>query len=453
VLAQFLLTLLLLNAPSYSRGSVVLNDGRCFTLVISLNELESITFETPGSPSNRLGPIKPSSIDCEVVPTTDAMAHSSESSSFTTAPESIRAGNSRNLSRLSEFVSDMAGGEWKEIPNSEVSAVLLSRKQMELLSAKQGKTGLGRYTWGNSGSRAVITAWNSAAFDGRHWYLFGGGHADYGGNELYRFDFTTLEWDRFTDPEILDRPDFDANDRTARCPVPRKGPGSTHTYGGITFVPTTDSIWLWAANAYCYQSGATGATRGVWEFDIASRTWHYRGPYGVNGRAKAAFDDKTGHIVVFGKSGAKYFDPKSGNTVRSWGSATGSSNFGMAIVDARRRIAYETGWSGVRQLQLDQPVAKVRWLAKGWPKGLNYQSGIALHDESGKLVFWKGDRAVWLLDPTVGTWSKLSNEIGAAPKRAKGRPFGKWIYISELKIFAGLDNPNQGVWLYRLPSQ
>jgi len=47
-----------------------------------------------------------------------------------------------------------------------------------------------------------MTAWSGGAFDTTRDRLvvWGGGHADYPGNELYVFDLGTLRWQRLTDP-------------------------------------------------------------------------------------------------------------------------------------------------------------------------------------------------------------------------------------------------------------
>ena len=62
------------------------------------------------------------------------------------------------------------------------------------------------YDWSpNSvpGTYGGITAWSGAAFDSMNTRLLlnGGGHSDYGGNEIYAFDFDTDTWSRLSDPE------------------------------------------------------------------------------------------------------------------------------------------------------------------------------------------------------------------------------------------------------------
>ena len=77
-------------------------------------------------------------------------------------------------------LEDLQPGRWLQIPNSKLAAVLPSPLPP-------------------GGSPANITeAWNSGAFDTKRNRLLvtGGGHNDYGGNEVYAFDVPTLKWSK-----------------------------------------------------------------------------------------------------------------------------------------------------------------------------------------------------------------------------------------------------------------
>ena len=139
-----------------------------------------------------------------------------------------RAGATGDLSALKAVVSHMAPGSWYELPKTSIKPVLASRAQ----APDDG---------GVTGPVSVITAWNGAAFEGQNWYFFGGGHADYSGNEVYDFDFATLKWSRLTEPSKMQA-------RTPSVPCPEtvdNTPLSSHTYDGFLYVPTTKSVWLW----------------------------------------------------------------------------------------------------------------------------------------------------------------------------------------------------------------
>src|SRR5215831_10640591 len=82
----------------------------------------------------------------------------------------------------------MAPDTWLSVPNSHMSTVAPTNGQFA-------------GTWGVGGPANVIAAWCGGALDTQRsrLILWGGGHADYYGNELYAFDIPTLKWSRLTD--------------------------------------------------------------------------------------------------------------------------------------------------------------------------------------------------------------------------------------------------------------
>ena len=114
-----------------------------------------------------------------------------------------------------------------------------------------------------SGPGSVLIAWNGAAFDEKNLllYFMGGGHADYGGNEVYEFDLKTGRWTRLTNPSpltFLYQIREATPTKTARyCWTPdmRRVPGSSHTYDGLQFSKKTKTIFLLmggAADGSCF---------------------------------------------------------------------------------------------------------------------------------------------------------------------------------------------------------
>src|SRR5262249_18906655 len=57
----------------------------------------------------------------------------------------------------------------------------------------------------NTGPNAIMAAWSGAALDtvSESLLVWGGGHGDYGGNEVYAFSFDTLTWSRKSDPSSV----------------------------------------------------------------------------------------------------------------------------------------------------------------------------------------------------------------------------------------------------------
>jgi len=153
--------------------------------------------------------------------------------------------DSNNLDPLTQILATnpMAGQEWRQIApagTSNIGDVLLSSAQAQQFLQTNG----GVEFWGNSGSKSVLGAWNSAAFDAvnNRMYFFGGGHKDYGGNEVYMYDFDALSWSRITDPAPLVVVEGAGGGDPAY--IPQSSPAAPHTYDGLLWNPVSQTMWL-----------------------------------------------------------------------------------------------------------------------------------------------------------------------------------------------------------------
>ena len=109
---------------------------------------------------------------------------------------------------------------------------------------------------------AVTGAWNSAAFDTtrNRLVLWGGGHGDYLGNELYALELDTLSVRRLTDPALpladMSCPEALANGRQ---------PNSRHTYDGLAYIEHADRLFAFGGS----RSPCGFMSNGTWTFSFA----------------------------------------------------------------------------------------------------------------------------------------------------------------------------------------
>jgi len=160
----------------------------------------------------------------------------------------------KNLASCIDELANHSQGGWCEIRASvdhpSISSVWPSN--------------LDRRTRMRTGPSAILEAWNGAAFDEDNYifYFIGGGHADYGGNEMYKFDLHNGKWERLTDPSPLNKlylvPSKKKHaDKKKYCWAPdvNVAPGAAHSYDGIQFSHATKTIFLavmGAANGSCF---------------------------------------------------------------------------------------------------------------------------------------------------------------------------------------------------------
>lgn len=86
----------------------------------------------------------------------------------------------------------------------------------------------------------VVYAWSSVAWDSKrnNLLLWGGGHASYGGNEMYVWDGSTGAWTRGSLPSRM--VGVAGADERTRVAVDGAAPQSAHTYEGNLYLPVND---------------------------------------------------------------------------------------------------------------------------------------------------------------------------------------------------------------------
>jgi hypothetical protein len=227
---------------------------------------------------------------------------------------------------------DLAVGEWWQVPdvgNSQLADV---------------------YNPSNpAGSTQIISAWNGGAIDTlrRDLIIWGGGHADYSGNEVYAFNFDPadtlgyLEWRR---KSLSSTADTDDNESYADG-----SPTSRHTYSSLEYDPVADRL-VCGLGGSLYDSGAF--SNSCWSFDLTNETpsaaapsaWtqHDDGAATGGGTGNLAYDKIAALFYnqhAQGNGGLQTFDP-----TQAPGSQWDVINTGDAGVVNRQRsvIAYTT---------------------------------------------------------------------------------------------------------------
>ena len=365
---------------------------------------------------------------------------------------------------------------WCEVIRSKdhpsISSVWLPRKDKKV--------------WMHSGPRSVLTTWNSAAFDATRniMYFTGGGHANYGGNEVYQFDLSNSRWTRLTSPSPLEYlfvgRDYNKKGFKARklcwAPTNRHVPPSAHTYDGLQFSKKTQTIFYFAmdaANGACFnddkdeyrdspliQNKTRQQFAGWFEFNpdlkesrngLEPLTWRKIFNYkqlikmGIE-RGYPVTAELPNNDIVFGsRHKTVVYDPSTPtlSQVKPY-TKQGSSGDGTFMYDKTRDYVWFINRNNLTAFDRTSG-KKVKSLNANVPHG----KSIAFNQE-GHVVTWDGNSTILSINPDdkKPEWQRTYwGENG--PMNSFGRVFGKWVYLAEEGLFAGISNDKTGFWLYK----
>jgi len=351
--------------------------------------------------------------------------------------------------------------------------------------------------------RSIVGGWSGAVFDTRRQRLviFGGGHADYGGEELYAFDLDTLSWQRLTTPS--EHPDADQSAEGARlfesCGYYARGPfdvdavpdadrqrnrstgeltylrpelcdqapyvdlidwqhpRSRHTYDGLAYVPERDALCAFGAVAL-YPSGQTSH---AWVdcYDFTAERWSRLASPVPEVGSVPGFGGFTqywsGAVWISGKdSGGRLgrFDATTeaheSYDLNPWG---GWRNGKDSVVRESTGELFHIGSGSMLRYDLAAPSAAPTMVASTGDTALVDAVGAAFayHPRSDRLIGWHGGRAVHAYDFTTNAWTRV-DAAGDDPGPATDNGvFGRFQYSARYDVFVGVSSTEADVFLYR----
>lgn len=366
----------------------------------------------------------------------------------------------------------------------------------------------------NPAPYAILGPWSSFTWDTNRGdlLLYGGGHGNYAGNDVYRWRGSTGLWERASLPSentIVNKLHYIPIDSAMNAPQ------SAHTYDNTIFLPNLDRMLTFggastnSGNHYYLQTGPTTVRRtGPYLFDparadgnkvggttgshvqrvaphpeiVGGEMWMNRDLFGrpvvtpgnfVHGTTGYAIED--GRDVVYVSAGNNLFkytivdlaDPASDTweiVGRRW---TGCCTNGAGAYDPVNNVFVRTGYP--------QPSAPFAYwdLDQAGPNNKNLLaypidlSGGFVMDKSygmdydplrGEMLLWKGGTDVWALDydDDLTDWrieKRASTSVTGPPMPAVisgGGVLGKWKYIPNLDAFIALEDKFLGnIWLYK----
>jgi hypothetical protein len=360
-----------------------------------------------------------------------------------TEPSEVESSGSRretDLNALDPYIP--APGQWALIPGSSIVPALPNDAELG--------AGLCEQIYCHR-ALSVLTAWNALGYDKTThclWALANGGHADYGGNETYRYCLGKPEdgWKRITEPAPLTGALIPTKAVNQTCRAPAAGPMSSHTYDGVVWIPGTAKFFWLGTVGFCHEGMGPSS---AWIFDSDTMRWTALQDLGKYARfARTDIDPVSGDILAFSRDTLRAIDPKNLNVKWTTGRAS-DLGAGSAVVHSQRREFYLLANGAIYSAKLDVPPKEIaiRKIAN-FPE-LGGAFGMAVHSPSGDIVMWDGEHTIYVYNPARQSLNVLPPAAGPAPTHGnRGRVYSQWLYLPEKNVFLGI-SPSEGIWMWR----
>lgn len=306
----------------------------------------------------------------------------------------------------------------------------------------------------------IMGSWGGGLYDSARERLvvWGGGHLNYDGNELYAFHFGTFDWHQLTKATPKDQ-------RIKSVKVYDDGlPTSVHTYDGLQYLPDLDMIFASGGSIW----GSGGCSGGTWLYSFeaipAESGWlDIADDVGGCGMY-SAYDAATGK-VWYGSFGNLYeFDPlnlSSPWTVHIQGTAAESFYRTAAIDPVRRKMIILGGLSGGEPETVIYDISNPNTVTGGvvTTNGAteienSNAAGLDFDPVSNHFVAWNGGQQVYTFNPDTLTWLRVdpadTNPIVPGAPAERGT-YGRFRYVPSKHVFVLVNDPQQNIFIYKLP--
>lgn len=301
--------------------------------------------------------------------------------------------------------------------------------------------------------QAVLTAWNGGIADTARDRLivWGGGHGDYFGNEVYALDIDAQALVRLNDPSPIDNVDA--------CPFAYVDgtPSSRHTYDGLAYLEHVDRMFVFGGS----RASCGFLADDTWTLDLASLTWTDMQPAGEhpggNPGVVADYDPDTGLVYLHDTAALWSYDVEANAYTRLADSYLDYHMTGR--IDPVRKEFVVLGCSGC-----DGGGAKRISIAEGSDFALQdlndtlvgcdelldvVAPGLAWDPVLERLVGWSGGSDVFSLDLAAVACTRHTATGGPGDAQGNGT-YGRWRYFPDEGVFTVVNDWQANAFAFRL---
>ena len=307
---------------------------------------------------------------------------------------------------------------------------------------------------GAIGCRGITEAWNSGVFDTarNRMIIWGGGHNDYYGNEIYAFDLDDQTLVRLTDPGLP---------RASGCVEAIAGgtqPNSRHTYDGIEYIAALDKMFVFGGSLSCPPGARSNET---WLFDFGTNTWQRMNPSGTIPSASegvvTGYDPVTGLVYLHDRGNLFSYDATADRYTRiSSRTRSMGMHLGATVHPIERKfviIGRDSVAGGGRVYTYDisgGTVDRVTVATSGGSAviGRNYP-GVEYDPRTDKIAAWSdvaGD-SVYFLDLDTGQWTRETSS--GPPTPTINGIHGRLRFSPTSEVFVLVNKVDDDIFIFR----
>ncbi len=318
-------------------------------------------------------------------------------------------------------------------------------------------------------TQAVMKAWSSAAFDTKRnrLIIWGGGHGDYAGNELYIFDVASLSWQRIWGPTPSDQ--IQDSSMGQQETYLDGNPVSRHTYDGLVYLPEPyDALWAQAGSRYPFGYG----TYATWLFSFKDLTWTQlsdcpESHLGIS----SAYDPVSGHVFLKSLYQMyEYIPSVSGALNDSYvkhiinpdGWTINHDNTTATVIPSRRLMIFIGGHpfggdvyvSHYGIFDLESKEYSVPDFTGDVEIVTGDAPGVAYDSKNDRIVAYMGGTAVYVLNLDTWKWTRVEAHTSSSEDPGDASPtgtYGRFQYIAEYDVFIVVNSVHSNVHFIRVP--
>jgi hypothetical protein len=305
--------------------------------------------------------------------------------------------------------------------------------------------------------RNVIAAWNGGIADTKlnRLLIWGGGHTDYAGNEVYAFDVNSLRMQRLNDPSPINS--------SSKCveTLSDDKPNSRHTYAGLAYIAHVHRMFSFGGSLN--QCGFLG--NATWTLDLDTLQWKNMKPEGGTPAALpgviADYDLNSRSVFLHDTVDFWQYDYDR-NRYRKVGTDEPINYHMNGVIDPKRKMFFIMGAAGSAGggLKAISIVPGSNYSIRDWsisalatcgPLLTASYPGLAYDSVIDRIVGWPnlGDR-VYLFDPDTKTCTSETFSGGPPDSSHQNGTFGRFRYFPDKDVFVLVNQVGSNVYTLRL---